>query len=540
MLMQNRLLLIRYTAELYIRIRAAITLCRAVLICLFLFSANSYASTLVQRSIGDASRINPIFATDSASGEISGWVFNGLLKYNANLKLTGDLAKKYLVSKDGRTVTFILRKGIKWQDGIEFTSADPLFTYRALRNPKVATPYSTDFMLIDKAEAIGKYIFRVHYKTVFVPALASWTMGILPYHLLKGHNLATDRFNRHPIGTGPYKLTKWKSGQSILLTKNSSYFRGAPHIDHLLYKIIPDSATAFLQLETGKIDAMGLSPIQLKRQITKKIKKNYKIYINPSFGYTYLGLNLRRKLFQNKKVRKALDYAINKKQIIDTILFGEGTVANGIYPPTSWVYDSSVKASKYNLPKAERLLKETGYVYKDGKLIKDGKQFSFTVVTNQGNNERKYAALLIQSDLKKIGIKMNIRILEWQAFLNLVNSRNFDAVLLGWQLSPDPDQFSIWDSSQNKPGGFNFVGYHNKTVDRLLERGRKTMNRKQRKIIYQKINKIIFNDKPYLFLYSPYSIVVIQKRFKGIKKEKAGIFYHLVDWYVPKRLEIYP
>ena len=175
MLMQNRLLLIRYTAELYIRIRAAITLCRAVLICLFLFSANSYASTLVQRSIGDASRINPIFATDSASGEISGWVFNGLLKYNANLKLTGDLAKKYLVSKDGRTVTFILRKGIKWQDGIEFTSADPLFTYRALRNPKVATPYSTDFMLIDKAEAIGKYIFRLHYKTVFVPP---WQAGL--------------------------------------------------------------------------------------------------------------------------------------------------------------------------------------------------------------------------------------------------------------------------------------------------------------------------------------------------------------------------
>ncbi|NOZ83523.1 MAG: peptide-binding protein [Epsilonproteobacteria bacterium] len=538
--MQNRSLLIRYTAGLYIQIKTAAILCGAALIYLFLFSVSSYASTLVQRSIGDASRINPIFATDSASGEISGWIFNGLLKYNANLKLTGDLAKKYLVSKDGKTVTFILRKGIKWQDGVEFTSADPLFTYRALKNPEVATPYSTDFMLIDKAEAIGKYIFRVHYKTVFVPALASWTMGILPYHLLKGHNLATDRFNRHPIGTGPYKLTKWKSGQSILLTKNNNYFRGAPRIDHLLYKIIPDSATAFLQLETGKIDAMGLSPIQLKRQITEKIKENYKIYINPSFGYTYLGLNLRRKLFQNKKVRKALNYAINKKQIIDTILFGEGTVSNGIYPPTSWVYDSSVRASKYNLPKAERLLKETGYIYKDGKLIKDGKQFSFTVVTNQGNNERKYAALLIQSDLKKIGIKMNIRILEWQAFLNLVNSRNFDAVLLGWQLSPDPDQFSIWDSSQDKPGGFNFVGYHNKTVDKLLERGRKTMDRKQRKIIYQKINKIIFNDKPYLFLYSPYSIVVIQKRFKGIKKEKAGIFYHLVDWYVPKRLEIYP
>ncbi len=507
----------------------------------FLLIANiCNASTLIQRSIGDANRINPIFATDSASADIAGWIFNGLLKYNKNLKLVGDLAKKYTVSKDGKTVTFILRKGVKWQDGVELTAKDALFTYKILTNPNIATPYSTDFLLIDKAEALGKYRFRVHYKTVFVPALASWTMGILPYHLLKGHNLNNDPFNRNPVGTGPYKLAKWKSGQSILLSKNRGYFAGSPHIDRLLYKIIPDNATAFLQLESGKIDAMGLSPIQLERQITPKIKKNYNIYITPSFGYTYLGLNLRRPIFKDKKVRQALDYAINKKQIIDTILFGEGTVSNGIYPPVSWVYDKSVKPAKYNIEKAKRLLRQSGFIYRNGKLTKNGKRFSFTIITNQGNSERKYAALIIQSDLKKIGIDVKIRILEWQAFLNLINSRKFDAVLLGWQLSPDPDQFSIWHSSQDKPGGFNFVGYHNKTVDKLLEEGRKTVNVKQRKAIYQKINRIIYNDKPYLFLYSPYSIIALHKRFKGVKKAKAGIFYNLVDWYVPKELEIYP
>jgi len=270
------------------------------------------------------------------------------------------------------------------------------------------------------------------------------------------------------------------------------------------------------------------------------IKENYNIYISPSFGYTYLGLNLRRPIFKDKKVRQALDYAINKKQIIDTILFGEGTVSNGIYPPVSWVYDKSVKPAKYNIEKAKRLLRQSGFIYRNGKLTKNGKRFSFTIITNQGNSERKYAALIIQSDLKKIGIDVKIRILEWQAFLNLINSRKFDAVLLGWQLSPDPDQFSIWHSSQDKPGGFNFVGYHNKTVDKLLEEGRKTVNVKQRKAIYQKINRIIYNDKPYLFLYSPYSIIALHKRFKGVKKAKAGIFYNLVDWYVPKELEIYP
>ncbi len=506
---------------------------------IFTIAQAAFASTLIERSIGDANRINPIFATDSASGDIAGLIFNGLLKYNENLKLIGDIAKRFVVSPDGKTITFFLKK-IKWTDGVPLTSKDVLFTYKALTNPNVATPYSTDFMLIDKVVAVGPYEVKVHYKTVFSPALSSWTMGIIPYHLLYHHKLSTDPFNRHPIGTGPYKLEKWKTGQFIQLDRNKNYFHGEPHINHIIYRILPDNTTAFLELKTGSIDVMGLSPIQLKRQITENIKRKYNIFINVSSGYTYLGLNLRKPLFSDRRVRIALDYAINKQQIINTILYGEGTIEKGIYPPTSWAYDKSIKIRKYDPAKALALLKSAGFKYTDGVLKKHGKPVSFTVVTNQGNDERKYTALLIQADLRKIGIKMKLRILEWQAFLNLINSQQFDAVILGWQISPDPDQFSIWDSSQDKKGGFNFVGYHNKTVDKLLEEGRRTVGLAKRKIIYKKINRLIFDDAPYLFLYSPYSITAVQKRFKGIKKTKAGIFYNLIDWYVPKKLEIYP
>ena len=292
------------------------------------------ASTLIERSIGDANRINPIFATDSASGDIAGLIFNGLLKYNENLKLVGDIAKRFVVSPDGKTITFFLKK-IKWTDGVPLTSKDVLFTYKALTNPNVATPYSTDFMLIDKVVAVGPYELKVHYRTVFSPALSSWTMGIIPYHLLYHHKLSTDPFNRHPIGTGPYKLEKWKTGQFIQLDRNKNYFHGEPHINHILYRILPDNTTAFLELKTGSIDVMGLSPIQLKRQITKNIKKHYNIFINVSSGYTYLGLNMRKPLFADRRVRIALDYAINKQQIINTILYGEGTIEKGIYAPSA-------------------------------------------------------------------------------------------------------------------------------------------------------------------------------------------------------------
>ncbi len=514
---------------------------KILLTAIFIFIAvrAAFASTLIQRSIGDANRVNPIFATDSASADIAGLIFNGLLKYNNNLRLTGDIAKRFVVSPDGKTITFFLKR-VKWTDGTPLTTKDLIFTYKALTNPNVATPYSTDFLLIDKITAIGPYELKVHYKTIFSPALSSWTMGILPYHLLYHHKLSTDPFNRHPVGTGPYKLAQWKTGQFIKLNRNKNYFHGKPHINHILYRILPDSTTAFLELKAGKIDVMGLSPIQLKRQITENIKKKYNIFINVSSGYTYLGLNLRKPLFSDRRVRIALDYAINKQQIINTILYGEGTIEKGIYPPTSWAYDKSIKVRKYDPAKALALLESAGFKYAGGVLRKHGKPVSFTVVTNQGNDERKYTALLIQADLRKIGIKMKLRILEWQAFLNLINSQRFDAVILGWQISPDPDQFSIWDSSQDKKGGFNFVGYHNKVVDKLLIEGRRTVNHEKRKIIYKKIDRLIFNDAPYLFLYSPYSITAVQKRFKGIKKTKAGIFYNLIDWYVPKKLEIYP
>jgi peptide/nickel transport system substrate-binding protein len=170
-------------------------------------------NSFVVSSIGDARRLNPVIANDSASGAINDQIFNGLVKYDKDIRLVGDLAERWDVSRDGKTITFHLRKGVTWHDGAPFTAEDCLFTYQKLLDPKVATPYSSSYTDISKAEVLGAHTFRVTYREPFSPALESWAIGIIPRHLLDGRDLNTDAFNRTPVGTGPYKFKEWTASQ---------------------------------------------------------------------------------------------------------------------------------------------------------------------------------------------------------------------------------------------------------------------------------------------------------------------------------------
>ena len=256
-------------------------------------------NTLVESSIGDARRLNPVIANDAASGTINDLLFNGLVKYDKDIRLIGDLAERWEVTNRGKTITFHLREGVRWHDGVEFTAEDCLFTYQRLIDPKVATPYSSSYMDVRKAEVKGKYIFRVTYKEPFSPALESWSMGILPKHLLAGKDINTDPFNRNPVGTGPYKFKEWIAGQKIVLAANDDYFEGRPNIDQFIFRVIPDSSTMFQELLSGGVDMMGLNPLQyLRKSETRRIKENYRKFRYPANAYTYMGYNLRNPLFQ--------------------------------------------------------------------------------------------------------------------------------------------------------------------------------------------------------------------------------------------------
>jgi len=503
----------------------------------------AYGDTLVDGTIGEPSNLIPVLATDSSSFDVAGLVYNGLLKYDRNLKLVGDLAKSWDVSKNGLIITFHLRHGVKWQDGVEFTTRDVLYTYRVTIDPKTPTAYAENFKQVKRAEVVDPYTFRVTYEKPYAPALASWTSAILPAHLLEGKDITKSPLSRNPVGTGPYRLKAWVAGQKVVLESYHDYFEGRPYIDRYVYRIIPDSSTMYMELKSGGLDMMTLTPLQYQRQTdTSQFKERFNKYRYPSSSYIYLGYNLRHPLFKDKRVRQAITSAINKDEIIQGALLGMGQVAHGPYKPGTWAYKPDINDFDYNPERARKLLADAGWrkMNSDGILTKNGKPFRFTVLTNQGNDLRLKTAQIIQQRLKAVGIDMKIRVLEWASFIsNFIDTGNFEAVILGWTISPDPDLFDVWDSSKTGPKELNFIGFKNSEVDRLIEKGRRTFDEEERKKCYYRIQDILAEEQPTTFLYVPESLPVVSSRFHGIEPAPAGITYNFIHWYVPKAEQVY-
>ncbi len=502
----------------------------------------AYGDTLVEGTIGEASTLIPILASDSASHSVAGQIYNGLVKYDKDLKIVGELAESCQVSPDGLTITFKLRRNVTWHDGKPFTARDVLYTYRVIIDPQTPTAYSEDFKQVASVTAPNPFTVVVRYDKPYAPALASWGVAILPAHLLEGQDITKSPLARRPVGTGPFRFKEWVSGQKIVLEANPTYFEGRPYLDRYVYRLIPDTSTMYMELKAGGIDQMGLTPVQYARQTdSPRFKAAFQKYRYPSNGYLYLGYNLRHPTFKDKRIRQAITAAINKDELIQGVLFGMGQRAHGPMIPGRWAYNPGVQDIPFDQTRARQLLADAGWQPgSDGILYKEGKPLRFTILTNQGNQQRLMTAQIIQQRLQQVGIDVRIRIVEWAAFLKeFIDKGNFEVVLLAWMTSQDPDMYDIWHSSKTKPGELNFIGYNNQEVDRLLEQGRSTFDLEQRKKAYFRIQEILADEQPYTFLYVPDALPVVSARIRGIEPAPAGIGHNLIKWYVPKQEQRY-
>ncbi len=490
------------------------------------FTLTINATTLHLSISSNPSKLNPLIATDSASQEISGWVFDALLAYDKDGKIEPRLAKSYHF-KDDTTLIFTLRKNVLWSDGKQFTSDDVIYTYNLITSPKIYTPYSSEFRYVKSVKALDKYTVEVKYKEPYFKALQTWMTDIVPKHILKlEKDIMTSSFNQHPIGTGSYTLKGFEISKDISLKANPNYFRGEPHIREIVYHFMPDPSTQFLMLRSHKLDVGSLTPLQIERQLDDDFKRYYTIYEKISQSYTYLGFNFKNPKFQDPRVRKALSLAIDRQELVDILFFGHGQVCNGPFMPGTFAYNDQIKAPKPNIQKAKALLKEAGY--------DDKHPFTFEIVTNSNNDTRVYATQIIQHQLAKAGVIVNIRTMEWQAFLNtVVMPKNFEAVILGWGLGLMPDAYSIWHSEGSKKGGFNFISYKNEKVDKLIKKAERTIDQKKLGKIYREIYALIVYDNPYLFLYIPNSITVVNKKIQNVSQSILGVMHNVIDWIKP-------
>ncbi len=496
--------------------------------------------TLTNAMIGEPNNLIAMIAGDGASSLIAGQIFNSLLKYDENLEFEGDLAESWEISEDYKTIKFNLKVQKKWSDNHPITCKDVLFTWKAVTHPDTRTPYGSDYQLVSSAQCINDYQFIAKYKEPYAPALETWaSLHILPEHLLKNEDINNTYFSLNPVGSNYYSLDSWVTGQQLKLKGNPNAVHGKPLIDNKVSRIIPDLSSQFMELIAGNIDLMSINPIQYSRVFPNRpeLNKTINLYKEMGNGYTYFGFNLKKRPFDDINVRKAISLAIDRQEIIDGVLLGLGEEITSPYKPGTYWENKNIKKLSFNPEKAKELLENSGYRLNNNIYEKDGIPLSFEILTNQ-NKQREMTAVLIQRRLQDIGIDASIRVIEWASFVNrFIKTGEFQAVVLGWSLSLDPDQYSIWHSSQQGPGQFNFIGYSNKTVDNLLEKGRQELNKEKRKAIYNDFSSILYDDQPIIYLYAGYGLSAIHKKIKGVKKlsPPAGIYHNDYEWFVPNK-----
>ena len=509
--------------------------------------APAHGDTFIEATIGDIAGLIPNITSDGASHEVGNMIYDGLVKADKDLNFVAAMAESWEFSSDCLELTWKLKRDIKWHDGHPFTAEDVLFTYQAMIHPKTPTAYKEDFLAVKSAEVIDPYTVRIRYTRPLAKAVQSWSMWMLPKHLLERYvadgKLKESPENSRPVGTGPYRFQEWKSGEKVVLVSNNEYYEGRPYLGRIVYRVIPNQGTIFLELKAKGVDLASLTAIQYARQTEyPAFRKAFRKYRYPSSAYTYFGFNLKDPRFADRRVRQAFAHAIDKQELMEGVLMGLAREATGPIRPGSWAYTNKVTRYDYSPEKAKALLAEAGWKDNgDGVLRdKDGKAFSFTIRTNQGNEERKKVAEILQQRLAAIGVKTEIQVIEWASFIKeFIKKKRFEAVVLGWGVGTDPDQYSVWHSSQMGPDQLNQISYASPEVDHLLEEGRASCHQQDRIKYYHRFQEVLAEDQPIVFLYFRDALPVVSSRVQGIHPAPSGIFYNFIQWYVPKQVQRY-
>ena len=438
-------------------------------------------------------------------------------------------------------IVFHLRPGVKFHDGHTVTAQDVRFTYEAIINPRNLSPRISDYEPVKAVEVVDPLTVRIVYKYLYSPGLGTWGMGILPMHLLNPEalrqkasrwgkdpekfTLRESEFNRHPVGCGAFRFREWKGGQYILLDRFKDYWEGPPNYHGYAFRIIPDMLTQEMEFYAGTLDSYGVEPHQVQR-----LEKDprYQHFSGLSFGYSYIGYNMRREPFQDRRVRTALGMAIDVNRIIQYVLYGQGERITGPFPGQTDYYDQSVRPLPYDPQGALKLLAEAGWTKgPDGWLQKEGKRLQFTLITNQGNNIRKAILAIAQNSWKQIGIDVRTDVLEWAVFIQeRVQKHDFDALVLGWVMGIDPDLYQIWHSSQTLGNQLNFVGFKNKGADDLIIKIRQEYNHARQVEYCHELHRIIAEEQPYTFLYVGKWTAILDKRIVIKEVDSKGIVHY--------------
>jgi len=503
--------------------------------------------------VGFPRYINPILAqTNDVDRDIAKVVFSGLLKYNSEGKLEPDLAEKYSISPDGKTYTFSLKKNIKWHDGEKLLADDVIWTVQAIQNPDYKSPLRMSWRGVE-VEKIDDFTFSFKLSNVYAPFLNNLTFGILPKHIwekISSTNFPLAEYNLKPIGSGPYKfkeIQKDKAGtiKSLKLEAWSDYYFKEPYIKTIVFKFFKDEDSAIGAYNIKEVDGLNF----ISAANLSKLKNNFNLnkFILPRYFAVFFN-QTQSKVLSDKNVRQALAYGVNKDELIEKALSSQAQIINLPLPEIIFQPPPNLKTYNFNLEEAAKILDEAKWLQKDGTNLREktidaanlhenlALEFSLMTVDTP---ELIQVANLLKSNWEKIGAKINLEIKSIAEIQENIRNRQYQALLFGEVLGLNPDLFAFWHSSQKKDPGLNLSLYDNKEADKLLEEIRQELNEETRNQKYEQFQKLILEDLPAIFLYSPVYLYPVSKNIKVDEPDKLKIisipserFSKIENWYI--------
>ena len=450
---------------------------------------------------------------------------------------TPNLASSWEFSPDHLMLTFHLRTGARWSDGTPVTSADVLFSYRTRISPEIGWESESLKKKIRSVDAPDSHTVRFHYTHRYPyqlmdandgPVIPAHAWGSIPYP-------AWDRqdWRKLALSAGPFELSSSTPQQQFVLKRNPLYWkRRRPFLDRLIWRIVPDQGGLLTQLQTGEIDFMQGVPPRQAGQLQNDSR--VKLIHFPDRSYGYIGWNTRRPLFRDGRVRRALTLAIDRQSILDTVMRGYGHLAVGPVLSTMWAFDSRLIPYPYDPARARTLLAAAGWTDTNGDGILDrrGKPFAFELMTNAGNEIREDICQMVASQLHRVGITVHVRFIEWGTMLSRLEHGNFDAYVNAWREGTQVDPAPLWHSVPPGAPTYNYVGYTNPEVDRVIDQLAATQTAEAQKPLLDRFQEIVHRDQPYTFLYEGQRLDGINRRIHNAVINDATAYFNVDEWTV--------
>ncbi len=486
-------------------------------------------------SVTRFNNFNPLINNNNSLYQLQRLIYEGLVAFDENKDIKPALAEAWQISADGQSIELTLRRDVTWHDGEPFTAEDVIFTQQLINsnNQMQGTSiYRTSLQQISDIRAVEENVLRITFNRPFSNGLEVLTFPILPKHLFQDSNAEKLINGDFPmVGTGMYKVLEYEHMQLLTLARNDGYWGSKPYIDNITVAIVPDREAQLSLFENGEIDAAQPLAVDWAKYTDGK---NEKVYEYISNQYEFLGINFNKPALNDKNLRQAFAYAIDRHTIVKNLYLGHGTVVDVPIQPISWIFDDENITYGFDSEKAKKLLADYGYEDNgSGVLISpvNSSELKLKLITNKDNLLREKTAYYIQDELQKIGIEIEVVLLEWDEFNQELAAGNYDLVLAGWDLADMPDFSFAFHSTQ--PKTTNFISYTNEEMDSILEDIFKAPSREQKQEAYKLLQNHITEELPYISLFFKNSAVAVRSNIKGNFHPQSDNHYNgIEEWFI--------